>query len=167
MLIVLIFSLFKSTSSPFFFYIYYHLKVLKWLSSPSFILSLSIGTPPLFFYRLSLVSHWLTQLSVKRLARDVKPWPPASRGIVCAWGLYPAFWCYRSAGRPWWRSDGAEGGSLAACLPAEGPLDAGSPQSPAEPHEENPGVFGRPQHSLYAWSLEQGQRRGQEEGLSC
>lgn len=46
-------------------------------------------------------------------------------------------------------------GSLAACLPAEGPPDAGSPQSPAEPRGGNPGAFGRPRCSLCAWSLEQ------------
>lgn len=85
----------------------------------------------------------------------VKPWPPTSRGIVCAWGFCPAFWCCRSAAQPWWRSDGAEAGSLAACLLAEDPLGVGSPQNPAEPRVENPGASGRPRYSLCAWSLKQ------------
>lgn len=165
MSIRLIFTLSKSASSPFFSYVYYHLKVLKWLSSPSFILSLSIGTTTFIFPwaapRLPLGYAAVCQTS----GPGVKPWPPTSQGIVCAWGLCPAFWCCRSAEWPWWRSDGAEAGSLAACLPAEGPLDAGSPQSLAEPRGENPGAFGQPRYSLCAWSLEQEEWWiGKEEG---
>lgn len=160
----LIFTLFKRTSSPFFSYVYYHLKVLKWLSSPRSFLSLSIGTTTVIFLwaapRLPLGIAAVCQ----RSGPGVKPWPPTSPGIVCAWGLCPAFWCCRSAGRPWWRSGGAEAGSLEACLLAEGLLDAGSPQSPAEPRGENPGAFGRPRYFLCAWSLEQeGWRTGKEE----
>lgn len=71
MSIGLIFTLFKRTSSPFFSYVYYHLKVLKWLSSPSSIPSClcQLAPPPLFFSGLPLASDWVLQLSVKGRAQ--------------------------------------------------------------------------------------------------